>query len=373
MRNLACTHGIREMPQRDAWVRTIIDTVVDGIVIIDEFGCIRLFNEGCRRLFGYTPDEVIGQNVRMLMPSPYTEQHDGYLRHYRETGEKRIIGSGRNVQGRRRDGSIFPMYLSVGELPADNRDEAGRFVGVIHDMTAEILSSEEQRRTAARLRTIIESIPDAIVVIDERGVIDSFSGFAERLFGWASHEVAGKNVSMLMPEPYRSRHDGYLQRYLTTGERRIIGIGRIVVGLRRDGSTFPMELAVAEMRLGEDRYFTGFVQDLTERQRVEKRAQDLQSELLHVSRLSAMGQMAAAIAHELNQPLTAITNFAAAAERLLTGQAGVPLKALEFIGKAGTQAERAGQIIRRLRRFVERGEIQIRPEVVTAVLEEGVA
>src|SRR5579859_5144965 len=361
------------MPQRDAWIRTIIDTVVDGIVIIDELGTIRLFNQGCQRLFGYAPEEVVGQNVRMLMPSPYTEQHDGYLRHYRETGEKRIIGSGCNVQGRRRDGSVFPMYLSVGELPEGDRSEGGRFIGVIHDTTAEIVAVEELRQTASRLRTIIETVPDAIIVIDERGRIDSFSSSAEKLFGWANHEVAGKNVSILMPEPYKSRHASYLERYLSTGERRIIGIGRVVVGLRRDGSTFPMELAVAEMRLGEDRYFTGFVQDLTERQRVEKRAQDLQSELLHVSRLSAMGQMAAAIAHELNQPLTAITNFAAAAERMLEGQAGVPLKALEFIGKAGTQAERAGQIIRRLRRFVERGEIQIRPEVVTAVLEEGVA
>ena len=361
------------MPQHDAWVRTIIDTVVDGIVIIDELGTIRLFNQGCQRLFGYAPDEVIGRNVRMLMPSPYTEQHDGYLKHYRETAEKRIIGSGRNVQGRRRDGSVFPMYLSVGELPEEQRGEGGRFVGVIHDTTAEIMAGEELRQTAARLRTIIATVPDAIIVIDERGRIDSFSSFAEKLFGWASHEVAGRNVSILMPEPYRSRHDSYLERFLTTGERRIIGIGRIVVGQRRDGSTFPMELAVAEMMLGEERYFTGFVQDLTERQRAEKRAQDLQAELLHVSRLSAMGQMAAAIAHELNQPLTAVTNFAAAAERLLENKAGVPLKALEFIAKAGTQAERAGQIIRRLRRFVERGEMQMRPEAVATVLEEGVA
>jgi two-component system sensor kinase FixL len=360
------------MPQRDAWVRTIIDTVVDGIVIIDEAGTIRLFNQGCRRLFGYAPEEVIGQNVRMLMPPPYVEQHDSYLRHYRETGEKRIIGSGRNVQGKRRDGSVFPMYLSVGELPEADRASGGRFVGVIHDMTDELRASEELRQTAARLRTIVETVPEAIIVIDERGTIDSLSSSAERLFGWTGAEAAGGNVSMLMPEPYRSRHDGYLARYLATGERRIIGIGRVVAGQRRDGSTFPMELAVAEMRLGGRRYFTGFVQDLTDRQRVEKRAQDLQVELLHVSRLSAMGQMAAAIAHELNQPLTAVANFAAAAQRLLEGQPGVSPKAADFIAKAAVQADRAGQIIRRLRRFVERGEIQIRAEAVVPVLEEGI-
>lgn len=354
------------MPYRDAWVRTIIDTVVDGIVIIDDSGAIRLFNRGCQRLFGYAVQEVIGRNVRMLMPSPYTEQHDSYLKHYRETGERRIIGGGRNVQGRRRDGSVFPMYLSVGELP-------GGFVGVIHDTTAEIRAREDMRQAAERLRTIQGLAPVAIVVIDDQGMIDSFSTSAERLFGWTAAEVAGRNVGMLMPEPYRSRHDGYMGRYLTTGDQHIIGRGRVVVGQRRDGSTFPMELTVAEMQLGTARYFTGFIEDLTQSQAVEKRAQDLQAELLHVSRLSAMGQMAAAIAHELNQPLTAIANFAAAAERLLEGDSGVAPKARDFVGKAAAQAERAGQIIRRLRQFVERGEVQNRPESVASVVEEGIA
>jgi two-component system sensor kinase FixL len=361
------------MPQSDAWVRTIIDTVVDGIVIIDEDGTIRLFNQGSKRLFGYASEEAIGQNVRMLMPSPYAEQHDGYLQHYRETGDKHIIGSGRNVEGRRRDGSVFPMYVSVGELLSDERGDGGRFVGVFRDTTNEIMAGEELREAATRLRTIIEMVPDAIIVIDERGTIDSFSGSAERLFGWPAEEVVGQNVALLMPEPHRSRHDDYLRRYLETGERRMIGRGRVMVGQRRDGSTFPMELAVAETRLGGGHTFTGFVHDLTARRRAEKRAQDLQVELLHVSRLSAMGQMAAAIAHELNQPLTAIANFAAAAERMLAYHAEVPPKVLDYIGKVAIQADRAGQIIRRLRRFVERGEIQIRPEAVIPVLEEGIA
>ena len=362
------------MPQHDAWVRTIIDTVVDGIVIIDELGTIRLFNEGCQRLFGYAPEEVIGRNVKMLMPSPYTEQHDGYLQHYRDTAEKRIIGSGRNVQGRRRDGSVFPMYLSVGELPEEHRGEGGRFVGIIHDMTAELVAGEELRQTAARLHTIIESVPDAIIVIDERGRIDSFSSFAERLFGWANHEVAGKNVNLLMPEPYRSRHDGFLERYLTTGERRIIGIGRIVVGLRRDGSTFPMELAVGEMELSGRRLFTGFVRDLSERQLTEKRLQDLQSELLHVSRLSAMGEMAAALAHELNQPLTAVINWTQAARRLLDTRTETDwTKALGFMDNSIEQASRAGQIIRRLRNFVSKGESEPRHEAPNPIIEEAIA
>ena len=121
--------------------------------------------------------------------------------------------------------------------------------------------------------------------------------------------MVGKNVKMLMPSPYRESHDGYLDRYLRTGERRIIGIGRVVVGERKDGSTFPMELAVGEMRSGKQRFFTGFIRDLTERQQTETRLQELQSELVHISRLTAMGEMASTLAHELNQPLSAIANY----------------------------------------------------------------
>jgi PAS domain S-box-containing protein len=170
-----------------------------------------------------------------------------------------------------------------------------------------------QPESELRLRSILDTMPDGIIVIDEDGVIRSFSPAAERLFGYAEAEVAGRNVKLLMPAPYREAHDGYLERYLITGERRIIGIGRVVVGLRKGGDTFPMELAIGEFRVAKGRYFTGFVRDLTEQQRVARRLQDLQAELLHASRLSVMGQMASAMAHELNQPLTAVMNYLEAA------------------------------------------------------------
>ena len=140
-----------------------------------------------------------------------------------------------------------------------------------------------------------------MIVIDDRGKMQSFSTAAERLFGYRAGEVLGQNVKILMPSPYREAHDGYLERYERTGERRIIGIGRVVVGERKDGSTFPMELSVGEMRSSNARYFTGFIRDLTERQRTDARLQELQAELVHISRLTAMGEMASALAHELNQ------------------------------------------------------------------------
>ena len=178
-------------------------------------------------------------------------------------------------------------------------------------------STQDALSREAHLRSILDTIPDAMIVIDDRGIMQSFSSAAARLFGYAESDVVGKNIKMLMPSPYRENHDGYLDRYQRTGERRIIGIGRVVVGERKDGSTFPMELSVGEMNSANRRFFTGFIRDLTERQRTEGRLQELQTELVHISRLTAMGEMASALAHELNQPLSAIANYMKGSRRLL--------------------------------------------------------
>jgi two-component system sensor kinase FixL len=226
----------------------------------------------------------------------------------------------------------------------------------------------------AHLQSILDTVPDAMIVIDERGIMQSFSSAAERLFGLPASEAIGRNVSMLMPSPYREDHDGYLRRYLSTGERRIIGIGRVVVGERKDGSTFPMELAVGEMKSSERRFFTGFIRDLTERQQTEARLQELQAEIVHISRLTAMGEMASTLAHELNQPLSAITNYLRGSRRLLAASSDE--RAVQICGaldKAAEQALRAGQIIRRLRDFVSRGETERRVESLVKLVEEASA
>jgi two-component system sensor kinase FixL len=226
----------------------------------------------------------------------------------------------------------------------------------------------------AHLVSILNTVPDAMIVIDENGIVQSFSSAAERQFGYTASEVVGKNIKMLMPSPYRENHDDYLRRYLRTGERRIIGIGRLVVGERKDGSTFPMELAVGEMRSGDRYFFTGFIRDITQRQQSEARLQELQSELVHVSRLTAMGQMASALAHELNQPLLAIVGYMKGSRRLLESGAEDRLGLLrDAMDKAGDQALRAGQIIRRLREFVGRGDSECRIESVKKLIEEASA
>jgi two-component system sensor kinase FixL len=226
----------------------------------------------------------------------------------------------------------------------------------------------------AHLRSILDTVPDATVVIDARGTVQSFSTAAERLFGHKASAVIGKNVSMLMPSPYREEHDRYISRYLATGEKRIIGIDRVVTGQRKDGSTFPMKLEVGEMGSGSGRYFTGFIRDLTERQETEHQLKELETELARLSRLTAMGEMASTLAHEINQPLSAISNYLQGCGRLLESvdHPNVP-KIRDALAETTKQTLRAGHIIRQLREFVARGETEKRPENISKLVEEASA
>lgn len=272
--------------------------------------------------------------------------------------------------------SVFLLGGDLVASPANLIDVAffavmGPVLGFIGERL--LRESEESRYRQAQLQSILDTVPEAMIVIDERGIMRSFSATAERLFGWTADEAVGRNVSILMPQPYRREHDGYLDRYRTTGERRIIGIGRIVVGERKDGSTFPMELAVGEARVGLERFFTGFVRDLTERRTQERRMQDLQSELVHVSRLTAMGEMASSLAHELNQPLSAITSYLRGAATLLKAERADKGRVRDALDRGADQALRAGDIIKRLREFVAKGEIQQTLENPGILLEEAAA
>jgi two-component system sensor kinase FixL len=224
----------------------------------------------------------------------------------------------------------------------------------------------------AHLRSILATVPDAMVVIDEAGLILSFSAAAQKMFDYSESDVIGRNIKMLMPNPDRDRHDQYLANYLTTGKRKIIGIGRVTTAQRRDGRTFPIELAIGEAWVGERRIFTGFIRDLTDRQQVELRMQDLQSELAHVGRVSEMGTLASSLAHELNQPLTAVANYCEAARDLLVEQPDAEALAMvrEALDEAAKQSIRAGQIVRRLRDFMSHGEIERRLESLPKLISE---
>jgi two-component system sensor kinase FixL len=329
-------------------------------------GTITHWSSGMQRLYGYSSQEAIGRRSHDLLRTefPRTERDianellqkelwNGELTNYRKDGARMCVASQWSLWRNNGGAEVIEVHSDITNLKLIEQDLASR---------------------EAHLKSILETVPDAMIVINERGIVQSFSVAAERLFGYGPNEVIGKNIEMLMPSPYRESHDGYIERYLRTGERRIIGIGRVVVGERKDGSTFPMELAVGEMRSAEERYFTGFIRDLTERQRTEARLQELQTELVHISRLTAMGEMASALAHELNQPLSAIANYLKGAKRILESRADDDSKMVcGAMDKAAEQSLRAGQIIRRLRDFVARGESERRVESINKLVEEASA
>jgi PAS domain S-box-containing protein len=383
-------------------LRAILENAVDGIITINDQGIIESLNPAALRLFGYRSDELVGSNVKMLMPDPYRAEHDGYLRNYRATGERKIIGIGREVLGRRKDGSEFPLELSVSEftlgdrrlftgivrditerrrveverqkfvslvenssdaiamaslnwqltyinkaaqallgiaseaagamevrdlwtegtwstvlneaLPAQMQGDSLRFQGQIRNQqtgetidvdcnTFSILDPESGERLAiafslrdireqkraeqalrdseARMKAIFDSAVDGIVTINERGIVESINPAMQSIFGYEREELVGQNVKILMPGSYRREHDQYLRNYRHTNQRKIIGIGREVVGRRKDGSEFPLDLSVSEVFLGEGRLFTGLIRDITERKQAEAHRTLLLAELSH--------------------------------------------------------------------------------------------
>lgn len=392
----------RDESESAALLRAFVDTAVDGVITIDEFGQIIDLNPAAQSLFGYPSEELIGQNVKLLMPEPYRGEHDTYLRNYRVTRQRKIIGIGREVAGRRKDGTIFPLELSVSEvhvgerrlftgiirdvserkqvegerqkfvslvenssdfiamtslawevlyinkagqdligitpervtetevrdlwhettlpivlreaLPAQIRGGSFRFQGQLkHFLTGEPIDvdcnafcisdpatggtlaaafslrdiREQKRReqalldSEARMKAILDSAVDGIITINERGTIEAANPAARRIFSYEPEELAGQNVKMLMPAPYRDEHDQYLRNYRHTGQRKIIGIGREVVGRRKDGSVFPVELSVSEVSLGDRRLFTGIIRDITDRKHAEQQGRLLVAELSH--------------------------------------------------------------------------------------------
>jgi PAS domain S-box-containing protein len=321
-----------------AWLRAVVETAVDGVILIDAQGSVLMFNPACEKLFQYQADEVIGQNVKTLMPGHYRDAHDGYLNNFHRTGERKIIGIGREVIGQRKDGSTFPMHLSVGETKQE--EGSSIFVGIIHDLTERERVERVLRESAARLGAVVDTAVDGVILIDAQGLIMKFNPACERLFKYRTDEVTGQNVRMLMPAPYRSEHDGYIRNFLTSGEKKIIGIGREVVGQRKDGSTFPMDLSVGEAKQDGESIFVGIIHDLTDRKRTEE-------QLIQAQKMEAVGQLSGGIAHDFNNLLTVIVGNAEYLGEQLTSRDDLKRLA-DDICNAG---ERGAELTQRLLAF----------------------
>ncbi len=257
-------------------LEAIFNTVTDGIITINRRGLIESINPAAAHLFGYDTSEVIGQNVKILMPEPYHGDHDGYIHNYQSTGEKKIIGIGREVKGRRKDGSEFPFLLSVSEVNLDNRII---YTGIIHDISDLKRAEKSLRDSRHQLNAIINNAVDGIITINERGIMQMVNPAAAMLFGYESEELIGQNVSVIASSPHRKEHDSYINKYMETGRKKVIGIGREVMGQRKDGSTFPCLLSVSEIDLGNRRLFAGMIHDLTEQKAREADIKRLNTEL----------------------------------------------------------------------------------------------
>ncbi|MCA0211272.1 MAG: PAS domain S-box protein [Proteobacteria bacterium] len=355
-----------------ALVAEELNLLIDGaqghaIYLLDAEGRVTIWNKGAERLKGWREEEVVGKDAAIFYPPDAVAagKPEGDLAVAAREG--RLEMEDWRV---RKDGSEFLADVSITALRTAGGDLRG-FAKVVSDITGRRAAEEALRSQESHLRSILSTVPDAMVVIDDQGSIVSFSAAAERLFGYQEAELLGVNVSRLMPSPDRERHDAYIRRFLETGEKRIIGIGRVVFAERRDGSTFPMELSIGEASSDSHPLFTGFIRDLTERQQTEARLESLQSELIHVSRVSAMGTMASTLAHELNQPITAVTNYVEAVRDLLANPDPDDIPMIrDALDDTAKEALRAGHIVRRLRDFVARGEVEKTIEKLPVLINE---
>jgi len=366
---------VNSQPENRSRLEAILNNAVDAIITIDELGIVDSANPATEQLFGYAKNEIIGNNVKMLMPSPYREEHDGYLHSYVGGGPRKIIGSGREVVGRRKDGSTFPMHLAVSEFHDGDRR---LFTGIVRDIS-------DLKERQARLEAILNNAVDAIITIDTKGSVLSMNPATEAMFGFSSDEVLGQNVKMLMPSPYQEEHDGYLENYLTSGIAKIIGSGREVIGKRKDGSTFPMHLAVSQIKVGGMTAFTGIVRDISDLKEAEKELKQLneeleervrartaelraaQAELVKKEKLATLGRVSGGIAHEIRNPLNAVKT---SAYYLLNARNPTPDKTAEHLERIDRQVSLIDNVVTALSDVAKLPEPERRPLAIDRVLRE---
>ncbi|WGG53235.1 sensor histidine kinase [Rugamonas sp. DEMB1] len=284
----------------------LLTSATDAMLIIDHEGKIVLLNPALEKLFGYAPAALLGQTIEMLVPARLRHAHVGQRAGFFSQPRPRAMGGGAELMALHREGREFPVEVSLS--PLQSAQAQPLVLATIHDITSRKAAEAALQESEARMRAIFETAVDAIITIDERGIMERLNPAAQALFGYSEAEAAGQNVSILMPAPHRARHDGYLEHYLDTGEKKIIGKGREVEGLRRDGTLFPMDLTVTEMKLGNRRMFTGMVRDITARKAAEQHNRALMQEISSAN--EELTNFAYVVSHDLKAPLRGIGSLA---------------------------------------------------------------
>ena len=344
--------NISRQKQTEVALRRMSKVFMDGadpILIEDLTGNIIDLNKEAERAYGWTREELLGKPIKTIVPAERHQQADELLSRCKLEEEVR------NVEGLRRTkaGDVFPVLITL-SLLSDDSGKAMSIATISKNISRQKQIEEALREREERLRAIVNTAVEAILTINLKGIVQSCNPAAESMFGYAADEVIGKNVKILMPSPYRERHDGYVKNYLKTGKKKIIGIGREVEARRKDGTIFPIHLSVAEVdHLG---IFTGVIRDLTEQKNAEKALKKAREELmlqtLFTQRLSALATMAGGIAHELNQPLSSIGLYAATIRNMIKSKETVDTSLITGnLDEISKQVSRASKIIDHMREF----------------------
>lgn len=359
------------LPRLTSWDDSLFETVVaaslNGVVAINDQGLIRVFNSACERMFHYPREEMLGHPFTQLLASPYREEYEVLLADYLSTGISQASGTGREVQAQRKDGTTFPVFFSLGEGSHHGKPV---FVAVIQDLSDLKFERAVHAEERAFLAAIVDSSNDAIISKTLSGKITSWNKASEKLFGYSAMEIIGTPITRLFPADRLHEEEEIIERIKNGESLEHYETQRC----RKDGSLIDVSVTVSPIKdsMGTVIGASKTVRDITEQKQTEVRLALLSSELNHVARLSEMGQISAAIAHELNQPLAAVLNYTNLARRLISTQS-TPEKTLEAVDKAGEQAIRAGQIIKRLRNFVTKRESSRTLEDINEVAEDAVA
>ncbi len=323
-------------------------------VVLDDDARVVSFNRSFSEFIGGNPGTLDGVDFTALVIPE--EERDSIQNDLQAIREGEDIGARRGAwltaAGDRR-----PMQWWLTGLETIPRG-AGGFAVTAINLSTDYETWERLEEKQARLQAVLDTAVDGIATIDENGIIESVNIATERIFGYSSKELIGLNVTTLMPPPYRGQHDTYLTNYLSTGKKKIIGIGREVEGRRKDGSTFPLDLAVSEFYVAGQRRFMGLMRDISERKQAEREARRHLEELAHASRLSALGEMATGIAHEVNQPLAAIVSYAQACLNLLDSESADKSLVKDALAQIAAQGRRAGDIVHHLRQLVRKDQTE---------------